>query len=340
MNFRKIYKDANNKICADKTKIDNIFIVAEKKKTFIEKYYKQISVCAAAVLLVFSVTILTQYKNNTPDPKNNVFVSDTPALKHNTSDVDNNKTIADDSSGSDDKTFSTSGDNLDDASLVQPDDVPVICEDSPTTESEPEHTDNTAFKISPNPQAISEAVKSTENTDSEDVSSDKIVSPGSNSSHSSAGGAGGGGGGSASGGGSRRIGHELNTQDYYDYLNINIPEMFSVLPNGMSFVDSGKIPVVLNSSGNLVDDAADFIALSDSDPTKIISVSTSKLHCEASNVFNNSADKTLINNHSVVIVKSDSLFKAYYQYKNVWFGVTAANISETDFNLIILNSLK
>ena len=63
MNFKDIYKSANDNISGDRQLIETIFEKAENKKGFFATYYRQISVCAAAVILIMTVSILPMFTN-------------------------------------------------------------------------------------------------------------------------------------------------------------------------------------------------------------------------------------------------------------------------------------
>lgn len=70
MNFKKTYTEANNQIHGDRSKIDAIFEIAEKKRNQHSAYQICTAACAAAVIIGVYITGLAP--GNTAKPKGNV----------------------------------------------------------------------------------------------------------------------------------------------------------------------------------------------------------------------------------------------------------------------------
>ena len=70
MNFKKTYTEANNQIHGDRSKIDTIFEIAEKKRNPHSVYQICTAACAAAVIIGVYITGLAP--GNTAKPKGNV----------------------------------------------------------------------------------------------------------------------------------------------------------------------------------------------------------------------------------------------------------------------------
>ncbi len=349
LNFKEIYKNANNNISGDKSKIDAIFEKAEKRKNFISAYSKQLSICAAAIILIFSVGFLSQYRQNTDtNVNNNMVKTDNSTFGDELEIAKGNKTKEDDTPAKDteaakssdktendvtqekgDKDYTQTGDdtkgNEENAALPSMD-------SNDDTPSSNDFTDSSVAAASEPP--VSEAPQHDEKVKVAEKST-----PPKNTTVSSSGRGGGGGGGSSAGGAYANV-FEITTEEYYNYLNINILDLFSKLPSGMSYAEVNQIYVTKDQRGRYLADSAVFIILDNADPSKIISITTSKLKCDAETIFNNTSDKVKINNVSAVVLSNSTPMNAYFKYKDVWFGVSASGISKEAFEMFIANGLK
>jgi len=176
--------------------------------------------------------------------------------------------------------------------------------------------------------------------------------------------AGGGGGGSArvSGGGSgggaasaapesknytssaASVLKEMSSGEYMNYLGIDLFKIARQLPKGMNMNIPEFISVsVENGTDTYIYDEAQFVILYDSEPSKIVSISTTKLNGDSKYNFERipSSHKKSVNNTSVAFEISDSGNKAYFQHKGVWMSVVSYDVLEKDFyeliNLILIN---
>ena len=354
MNFKEIYKNANNGIYADKAKIDAIFAKAEKRKSFISLYYKQISACAAAVLLIFAVSIISLY-NNGNNSKNNIVkktnangettlqIADNAPGSHsepiNSDSVDVNVTD-DNSSGledapeAQDKNDKVDPDYTEDIKVDKADDA---SQNVPASIEEPQEK-SVIESSTIVPRVNVPVVTSQEKSSSESRSSGCA---GGSGGGSGAGGGGGGGSSSASGGGVYTKSVGMSVKEYYAYLGINISSAFSDLPAGMKLSIPDMIYVQKDSTGRIVDDVANFTFLDYNNPEKIIVVSTTKFSGKKKRVSGDAElSKITINNSPVVLIVSDNNVNANFKVNDVLFDVNSAGISVDEIKAFIASCIK
>lgn len=356
MNFKEIYKNANNGIHADKAKIDAIFAKAEKRKSFISLYYKQISACAAAVLLIFAVSIISLY-NNGNNSKNNIVkktnangettsqiadnapVSQSEPINSDSVDVnvtDDNSSDLEDAPEAQDKNDKADPDYTEDIKVDKADDVP---QNEPASIEEPQEkpaSESSAIVPRVNvPVAVSQEKSSSESRSSGYA--------GGSGGGSGAGGGGGGGGGSssASGGGVYTKSVGMSVKEYYAYLGINISSAFSDLPAGLVLSAPDIIYVQKDSSGNIINDLAAFTFLDYNKPEKIIVVSTTKFSGGKRKISKDDiVTKITINNSPVVLIVSDNNVNANFKVNDVLFDVNSAGISVDEIKAFIGSCIK
>lgn len=326
MNFKDIYKSANDNISGDRKLIESIFEKAENKKSFFVTYYRQISVCASAVILVMTVSILPMFNSDTnkgpavqkkvakvdsvseqtaaivpksiPDNEYSDKVIEESAEKNNEDIVYQiPKTQAKGSSLAD-KTPSRSLKKQENNAIIPDSNIKQT-----SNENKVVNTNKADDEESIVPD-ISEDVnhEQANETELQDMPKDasvtsvmmakvpeeefKDVDIASNRP-SSGGGGGGGGGASKAAATSRNVKTvPLTADEYFAYLGIDINSTFTKALAGMKLSNPETIYVNKDSTGKVVEDYASFTFLDEKNPDKIILVSTSKFNEVGQNVLN------------------------------------------------------
>ncbi len=93
MNFKKSYKSANDKLCADHMIIDEIFEKAHKKPKTIYVYRSVLAAMAAVLFFVSIYAINNKPRTNTLDNAV-VYKKNVPETQHNTSDQSINENVS------------------------------------------------------------------------------------------------------------------------------------------------------------------------------------------------------------------------------------------------------
>lgn len=373
LNFKDIYKSANNNLSGNKELIGLIFEKAESKKSFFTLYYKQISVCAAAAVLILAIGILPYSKNNQnnsneqylksdiksenikehPSKKSNFDITTHEVVPAETEDIKSTSEIYESSKSNNitenknnkDAVRSFEDNSFDKSQILTEDsfysDAPKITE-SEIVYSPPFDEERTADdKIEEN--KTSEEVNdnlpiiASEDPTSRSKSTEEFTSKAYSGGTSSGGSAAGGGGG----GGARSYRTAtLTAEEYFDYLGLGINSFVEAVPQGMTFHIPDNIEVTIDYNDNYLSDYARFVALDNDNSDKILSVYTTKFDGEAKNALKSDYyEIKIINNHKVAISNDASHSEAYFNLNNVWFSVTSANISADDFNNFVFSLL-
>ncbi len=352
MNFKEIYKNANNGIHADKSKINAIFEKAEKRKSFISLYYKQISACAAAVLLIFTVSFISLYNNgnnsqnnivkktdvngkSTSQIANNDLGNEKDPINSDSGDIinsDDNFSGLEDASATQDKNDKTESDYTEDIKLDNDD---IIPQDVSASLDEPQE------KPASETSAVVPRVNVPVVTSQEKSYSDSRSSDGGSKAVSGAGGGGGGSSSSGSGGGAYVNSVGMSVKEYYNYLGLNISSAFSDLPAGLVLSAHDIIYVQKDSSGNIINDLASFTFLDYKKPEKIIVVSTTKFSGGKRKISKDDiVTKITINNSPVVLIVNVNNVNAFYKVNDVFIEINAAGFSVDEIEAFIGSSIK
>ncbi len=364
MNFKEIYKSANDSIHGDRSLIDAIYNKKGKKMVFTYKYP---ALCAAALLIILSVSFLPDYLNHKDD--------EVQLAVHNKQSIKTDKT-----KNSDSNENANDEPDIRDENMVAVADLQIEADEETNSDANIEAklkaaqeefsaiedvvndiAESSGYSLKPS----HDNVVADDAFDAETVapreSSEKNATtkmPSDNSSASSVGGASsgrtavsgsGGSGGSASGGASvTSIFPVEPTQtdymtiaDYIDYLGIDIMSLKPALPAGMTVKFPPIVSVTKKPDGTITDDSVQFSASDENNPSKIITLSTTKLTGTASSVISSSSiPKIKINNYTAAVSYSDTANRAYFKYKDVWVSIASVEVTKEEFDTFLSTLLK
>ncbi len=322
MNFKDIYKSANDNICADRKIIDKIYEKSKKNNFFDAFDLRQFSLCAAALVLIIALSAMTNVYNNSSDSdtRKSVAVKDKqsiPLVKDakDTKTAENN--LENEKIKNNDTTVAKT--------QIKDTEKPSKAEIAGDSEKSREGT-------AVIPRVISEdATDDTHHTGVQTKDAKDTAAVARNYS--------GGGSGASSGSGSVEDECiELSIGEYEKYLGIDIDIFEASLPKGMKFDIPSSVSVVAKDNKYVYDDAQ-FTAIDTNSPQKTISVSVTRLGGDAKTVLETaSSGKTLINNHMCVINKDGPFKEAYFKHNGVWVSIFSVNITDLEFESFI-NSL-
>jgi len=371
LNFKKTYKEANDSIHADKTLINTIFEKAEKKPSFFLMYSKQLTACAAALILVCLIGIVPYINSSAPGDKkyntpvavknDNYYKNDKKSSKTYTADNKNSEkqvvTGEKDSREKDPNEYSNENNIV---SSDNESEEPSDSNDSTNDETSTESTENIAGVA---------VAKAEESDESHAVSSDSIPSDngrkndrtqinkednsfdensGVTSKSSNAGsgkksgssgggafsaGAGGGGGGSAS---SMNY-YPISMKEYCEHLEFDIVKFFNGLPAGMTFYCPESVSVVKDVNGKIIRDFALFNAFNENNPEQIITLSVSS---KIDDVSLSGGNVVYINGVKATLNNGDNSSAVFFKYRNAYVNISSHGIENSDFMNYVSNVVK
>jgi len=287
LNFKEIYKSANDSLHADKSIINDMFSEESRKNRF---PFGQLTLYATAAVLLLVVGF--SYFNITKDngvtvvekkvePKVQISTQNTPDSEVTGEIVAPTK-----------KTPGATDDAVVDFAKIQP-------------QEKNETQENHAVTKEDVPAILAE--------DNIDVSAE----------HSGVAVASSGGGGA--GMNSRIRGTKtLSEEEYKDYIGVDFESMNPVLPEGMSFQIPEIIFGVNNQNGEITDDSVSFVATDVQKPTKILNVTISKLSSDFQSGEDSAIN---INGTEIFVSGSDGVYSAQFSVAGLFVFVSSFDMS-------------
>ena len=351
MNFKDLYKSANEDIKGDRALIDKIIIQSENQPKFRHKYA---SLCAAAILLIVCAAVYPEFhsqKSEDAKPKQNIVLNNEKA------EHDAKKKLTEEKSAdiiqkniyslTESKISDEHSDNVDSQtslnhSLVMPDEVfggeDNINDTDLTLENDDLQSQNQIESV----DAISSPL-SEETTVTEKSRLSRGVSGG------SSGGASAGGGGSANSGSTAAISDEqtnnvkiLTEHEYSQYLGFGISELIPDRVGDICFDIPDEVSVTYDSeNGNITDDVFKIVGTSPDRPSAFVGIELTRLSRDAQNYFMNNSDfRKIINGRTTVVKYLGTRNIACFNYKNVWITISSVDVTEDEFDIILQSIIK
>lgn len=317
MNFKEIYKSANDDIHADKALLYNIIEKSEntRKMHFKMQYVYMAASLAAVIAVSFFLKMQPAQKSQMQILKNTEYSSDKNEIFSET-EVVSPKTSADKAANTDKQILSKSvgiKDNNDVLPSVNSAEGSVKTEDTLTEISD------------------AEDIK-TEN----EVAYDNSVKINDKSPYER----------SLSGSSARvtffaddgTCREEIGYNDYCDYIGIDITAK-AKLPVGMSFSENESV-VFTKEDDKTVDDKAYFSAF-DSNGEKYVQLITSKIYDDAEVYLqNNNYEKSIFNGVSAVVIQNQTVYEAYFMYNGTSISVCTNSFSESELTDLLISLTK
>lgn len=340
LNFKELYKAANDSIAADRELIDKVFKKSDKK-IFVFNY-KYASLCAAALLLVISIGVF-QNLNSEPISKDN-----SKQIVHNenkgSAKPEVNKMKASDTFEKDD--MKEENDKEEQQDDVDPEKEEKSQKSKMILFRVSEATGNTApgavDSVEINDQndkkqnvyshstkknktkKISDVPMVAMTTDSDDAS------PSNNSTFSA--------GGSAAMADMSEKPEYWSCKEYSDYLGIDINVFFEHLPNNLKINTPESVTVYVDGNDAVTDDYAQFVTGESSNSKGYISVATGKI--SDINKKTGKSENQKVNGYNVnFIYSADGFINAYYKKNDVWVSICAQGVDKDDFVKYVASTL-
>lgn len=350
MNFKDLYKSANDSIHADKSLIGTIFVKAGKKPNY---RYASIALAAAAVVLVIAL-----YPSIATHHEDKIFVTDSRTK----TDANTQKSPPEQSELSESKDSALYSEQLPGTFAEAPDKANEKSKED--EQNPPSKAPETSSEM--NETVYKEDTDDAAPTEESDYFSDSYVyglrksflSPkaendtGSTDSGSRSSG-GGSGGGSAAGGsvGTDSSGavfksavsessvndenfRYLSPEEYFSYLGTGDVTKAARLPNDMYFLEFTDASVTESSSGEIISDNATICAVSRTDDKRFIDISITKLGGEAKTALSKYPPVN-VGGAAVVITHDGQYTTAYFEVKNVYFKVLSGNVAQEQLEALI-----
>lgn len=319
MNFREIYKSANDEIHGDRSLIDMVFEKAEKKPAFKTVYPVA---CVAAALLIVVTVSLHPADNKKETPNFNIA-----------SNNDANKT----------EVNPKTEQYVQKETGKQPDDTTKkYAEESVITEKSDANSKSEGISDADNKTTEMYEESSEEDRITEDtVTTDNFmvamldindVQPGVSAAAEykrSSGGA----------GASDSIEFEgMTAEQYYEYIGADITQKIK-LPADMHFEEFFGATVKRNTdTDTVISDDAEFYAVGDN---KYLSVSTAKVSGEAESKLNDeSLKKSDISGIPAVIEGFESTYRIYVKAADVYYNIYSDGLTQEEIKELLLSICK
>lgn len=363
MNFKKIYKSANDNIHGDKNLIDVIYNKSERK---IPLSFNAPALCTAALLVVLTVGFASHnFFSPTTDEGKYVAMNDGDIHDKPYKQKDADKEIYTKSNDTNEDTTEGSTNYLQKVDTTVEDTLPkeqlnAAREEFKTIEDDIKSAaDDIGYKVNPSYEHARSIKESITQASPEHESHDVSALPDANSTSPSvkdntkmskpaSGGSSGGGGSEARGATVASVfsldpvkAEYMTIAEYIDYLDIDIMSLKPTLPKGMEIKFPPIVTIEKMHDGAITNDLVTFSAEDENNPNRIITLATSKLDCTASSVMSDaSIPKININSHLAAVSYDDVSNKAYFKYKDVWVSTASVGITKEEFDKFLSTLLK
>ncbi len=358
MNFKDLYKSANDNIYGDRTLLDKIYSENEKRFVFNFKYA---TVCAAAVLVLITLTVYpklnvgteSEYASDRTIVKNDR--SDDLKMQENINESEQNYVIQNEKkvNESNDKA-SVDVLNKKTNSLLGNEEVALTESNKPTLTNETadlsafdDGNEETDVQMNINSFEVASASetpymdKSSSTTDSGFSGASGGRSSSASSSATVRVGSASGAGGSSLGSGAERVIKTMNQAEYSQYLGINVNDLIPHMVGDIQLSIPSELEFSYNLQGDIIDDAVHIVGGRADNPAQFVGITLSKKDSDVKKTTEiNGGLKKYINGYTVVMTNTDNTNYAYCNYKGIWITISSVEISKDEFDIILQNIIR
>lgn len=321
MNFKDIYKSANDDIHADRGILNDIIAKSETKH---RPHFKvQYVYSAAAIAVVISVSLLAKAPSDIKSDKK--IVKNTEYSQVNLPDESKIEAASESSSEIDAPSksiISSNGGNTPTAAKKKTD----------ITAPAPQSTDSAATESIFEETAAAEQAPAYKHIASNDILKVNVIRSAPRTTMS------GGGAAVYSQEDSATEWVDLPYSEYCEYIGMDITKA-AALPKDMSFTDYDTVSVQ-RENGEITSDEAHFGAVN-ADGSKFVQVITSKLFADADNYLSDDGyEKSSFNETEAVVIGEADIYRAYFMKDDTSVSITAHSFSEDELKDLLTSLTK
>lgn len=133
----------------------------------------------------------------------------------------------------------------------------------------------------------------------------------------------------------------LNQDEYVEYLGVSLDDITLPLPAGMKWSFLEQYSILKDAStGKVINDVNSIVALDESAPERIISLSVTKNGDEITSIMKGREDEIhSVSKGRVLIEKGELNICAYIEYDGLYLTLTSAGVTSEEFDTLLENIL-
>lgn len=133
-------------------------------------------------------------------------------------------------------------------------------------------------------------------------------------------------------------GEQLMTYaQYSEYCGIDVLKS-AVLPSDMNFSENGDICIIKDTQGNITDDTASFKASCEGNEERYIVITVSTTGTDADyRLFDSSLEKSIVNGREAVVTYDGTVYGAYFKSGGTSVSVQAEGITESEIKALLVS---
>ena len=133
----------------------------------------------------------------------------------------------------------------------------------------------------------------------------------------------------------------LNQDEYVEYLGVSLDDITLPLPAGMKWSFPEQYSILKDvSTGKVINDVNSIVALDESAPERIISLSVTKNGDEITSIMKGREDEIhSVSKGRVLIEKGELNICAYIEYDGLYLTLTSAGVTSEEFDTLLENIL-
>ena len=133
----------------------------------------------------------------------------------------------------------------------------------------------------------------------------------------------------------------LNQQEYFEYLGISSEDVTLPLPEGMKWSFPEQYSILKDvSTGKVINDVNSIVALDESAPERIISLSVTKNGDEITSIMKGREDEIYSASKGRILIEKGELnICAYIEFDGLFLTLTSAGVTSEEFDTLLENIL-